>query len=111
MKIEAKTRLVATGFYPEMEETHDDSKLFYGYYVHSCYAIVWRSKDDAEARAKLKGLRIRVIGGEGVKHRPNDGQSKIAKLLNSDIYTCYISNDSYNKLRQAKLTTTELRLD
>ena len=70
------------GYYPEMGEKPDLTKLFQSNYVWKCYGIEWREEQHAQALEVLKTLRIRAKKPNGIELvECRDGSKKYRALV------------------------------
>jgi hypothetical protein len=84
-------------FYPEMDQKRDADRLFFSRHVWgSSYSIQWAAARDAEARAVIKKLRVRPVGGRGVSHNVPGENHYYGK---QECYDMLISSSSFDKLQ------------
>lgn len=94
-------------YYPEMGES-TPVRLFYAEHAYrSTYDLCWSHERDAEAREKLRILKIRP----GSIRRREPGEWLPAARLGRDVFACQITSAAQRKLRDAGLLATRLMLD
>lgn len=97
-------------YHPEMNEKPEPRLFDSRHNFRDSYSVSWPTDRDAEARAKLKELRIRPAFKAPIELGV-PGEWSPATRLGKAVYHCLITGSSHSKLMDADITACEVLLD